>query len=502
DRLERAAASGFLLAEDLEKEGRWAEAAEAHARVFREYRATGTARDALLREAACRARFDAPEKVLALADSAAARGEGSEEVRAALTAAAAEAARARRDPLAARLHEAAYRVLPRVENLLGAGAAFERAGENEAARNALEMAAVTGAGTPPASEALYRLGLLYEKEGGSGKAAEAFDRAGEEGGGERTVELLSRAGNAWLSAGDAKRAADRLARAVEAFESGEAGGAAEEAHAAKAYIGLSRAKESAWGEEVGRWRRGGSGKKAGLLLEERIGLYRSAIALRFEGTTETAAREAGEILERYGRTALLREWEAGRIPAVSLVESSFGDAAILFLSAGEEGRRRLGLYADLADTLIEAGEGDRRASPPPPPAGIDDPDAYAERLGAALKAIERADEKWGVAAELLIRQEAVEGENARSTARTALALRAAESLEEGAELLRRAPEPTDLAGEDLALYRSLVEEKALAFEARAASWLLSLPGAAPEVVSADVSCRTGGDPRSEEGGIP
>jgi len=497
DRLERAAASAFLAAGDLEAEGDAAGAADGYARVVRAYRSTAVAADALLRETACRALFDEREKVLALADTAAVQGAGREETRAGLAAAAQGAARAGRDSLAARLYERAVRVLPRAEDLLGAGEAFERAGEREAARASLEQAAAVGAGTPLAAEALYRLGLVYAGDGENGRAAQAFDRAREEGE-DRPIELLARAGSAWLAAGDEARAADRLSRAVRASESEGASGQEEEAHAARAFIDYSRVKEKTWTEEVARWRRGGSGEKAGRLLEERIDLYRRAIALRFEGTTETAAREAAEVFEVYGRTALLREIEAGRAASASLAEPFYADAAVLFRSAGEEGRR-LSLYASLADTLIRRADEDARAAALPLAGLPADPEARAEAIGAALQAIERCDEKWSVAADLLRRQESIEGPHTRSANRAALALRASASLEEGAALLREAPEPGDLAGEDLVLYRGLVEEKARAFEARAAEWLLSLPDASPEVVPADLSLRGGEEAGRREG---
>jgi hypothetical protein len=55
------------------------------------------------------------------------------------------------------------------------------------------------------------------------------------------------------------------------------------------------------------------------------------------------------------------------------------------------------------------------------------------------------------------------------------------SAEEGARLLRASPEPAGLAGKDLDLYRSLVEEKALAFEEKAAAWYRALPEADPDL---------------------
>ncbi|RPJ42797.1 MAG: hypothetical protein EHM19_09880, partial [Candidatus Latescibacterota bacterium] len=239
-RLERAAASAFLIAGDAVAAGRPEEAAEQYARVFRDYRGTSVGSDALLGEIACRAAFDAEERVVPLADTAAVLLAGSERANAALGEAAEAAARADRLLLAARLHDAAHRTLPRAESLLGAGAAYEAAGANDTALARYESAAALAAGTPLASEAFARLGGCLDADGGDARAALAFDRALETGDGSREVEFLSRAGACYLETSDLKKAKERFARAVEKARSGAAPTPAEELYGAKALLGMAR----------------------------------------------------------------------------------------------------------------------------------------------------------------------------------------------------------------------------------------------------------------------
>ncbi|MFH1279311.1 MAG: hypothetical protein ABIK65_13135 [Candidatus Eisenbacteria bacterium] len=395
ERLERAAASALLIAAEREEQGLWAAAAEAYHRVTVEYPGSAAAGDGLLGEAACRIRFGTDGTMLALADRIAAELAGQEEARETLRRCAAEAAGEERHGLAAGLLGRAFLVAGEASDLGDAGGAWEMAGNPEGAALAYAEMEAAANGSDGAPEAAERLGRVLARLGRHEDAAAAFDRSRSGRPDDHEVALL--AADAWLAAGEEEKAEERYRAAAERAEAKGADDLAE----AKARLGLARILRRRFDEAVPAWRAGGNPERAGSLMEEAIGAYRSAIALRFEGITEEAAREASVLLERYGRAAFLREWDRGRVAEASVVDPWFADAAALAAAAGEPVPP---LYADLADTLARRAD-DRVREVGLPPDAFDDFEKGSDLLARYLAALEGAEVTAEVAAALLEKEE-------------------------------------------------------------------------------------------------
>ena len=493
ERIEGAAASAFLVASELEKKERFAAAAARFDRVFREYGGSETGRNALLREIVCLARCDVGLAVhddgpgiLSLADSAAVLFAGREGGREALRSAAAAASREDRDALAAELMVRSHAILHDPSDLLDAGVAWERADRESDAVACYERATASEYEDSLRAEAFYRLGSLCERRGEYAAAAAAFDGAAV--GDRRMLEIRVRSGLAWLEAGDPAKGEDRLKKAITRFDQVASPDEEEELLDARASLGLVRSGGGEWERVVVAWRTGGTaaGEKASSLLGDRLALCRRVIEYRFEDITEEAALLAARTLDRFGRTAFLREWEAGRTPEAAVVDPSFREASDLYLASGERGGE-IALYENLADSLIVLCM--RRINETPaPPESWESFDPASAALASWLDAVRRTEEGWRITFDLLERERSSEEARKRTgEKRTTLALAAGQVLEESAERIRRSPAPPGLEGEDLVLYRSLLDERARQFDALAEEWYLDLPGASPAVAGPRIS---------------
>lgn len=494
ERLERAAASALLLAAEREEEGLWAAAAEAYRRVAVEYPGTEAAGDGLLGEASCRIRFGTDETMIALADRITEELGHRADAGETLRRCAAEAAREERHALAAGLLERAFLAGGKIADLRDAGAARELAGDREGA--AVAYAKMEGAANGPeeAPEAAERLGRVLADIGRHRDAADAFDRARSGRPDDHGLAVL--AAGAWLAAGDEGSAETRYRAAAEVAERT----GADDLDAAKAHLGLARILGRRFDEAVPSWRSGGDPKRPGGLMEGAVNAYRSAVALRFEGITEEAAREASLLLEKYGRTAFLREWDRGRVAEASLVDPWFADAAALAGVAGEAVRA---FYADLADTLALRAEMRVRGAALPPDLW-DDFERGSDLLAGYLAAIDGAGATAEVAAALFVKEADSGGRDAGAARgkEIDLLLVTAERFETGADEIRRSPLPPGLTGEEEAAYVRLLDEKAREFEERARRWIAAASVAAGRTESPRVSRRGGDGGAPPEGDTP
>lgn len=501
-RLERAAASAYLRADALRSSGCLRDAADSFARIFRKYRKSTTAGDALLGNMVCLAGLGEEGGLHAQADSASRLLAGNDGAAGTLREYAASASRSFPN-CSAVLYRTAHSIAPETGDLLKAGFLFEK---SDSKSDALACYIEQASGKTDRSEtvrASFRAGILLAGMGRHLHAAESFEK---NGGGAvdpdtNRIEALVRAGSCRLQTDDPERAAECYSLAIRAASERDALPAREELFLARAHIGAAGLALPSFRKEASRWRGGEKGRKASDKLKTVAGHYRASIALGFEETNREAAKELASALEFYGRIAFLREWERGNIPAIDILEPFYQEASALFASLPKKSRTPRFLYTDLADTLILMGIHEIDSSPPPESfeAG-DDFDRYSRLVATRLRAIDSADRKWRSARLLsdMRTEGTVRAGTDTETARIALPVLAGTAIEEGAEFLRNTASPPGLSDDEEIAYRAAVEERSRALESRAAEWYRTLPGSDPGLAPPRISVLTTGSAPTEE----
>ncbi len=485
ENMDRAAASAFLAANGMEDGGRWLEAAHAYRTIFENYPDSDVRLDALPRQMACLVRAGRYQHGLAVAESVVVYLAGRDEPAAEIRACALEAEQNGDGNAAARFLTASHSLTNLPRDLLEASRAFSRAGDPSRAKQGFEDVSRLHEGSGEAGSALFHLAELHESESSYGEAAAAFERCAG-------LSTVPQAGSTelWVRAGENRQLENQLEVAIRNYGNGleaydqtvsmdRVGATPTEREAfpaARAHFALARNNRVSLDSSLANWRSGQGSSGPARLMQETVKHYRAGISLHFEKITAPAARELAHLLEAYGRAAFLREWDRGRVPDIDLLEPYYSDALALRETFTDPTRDVVPLYEELADSLMQmASSALDHASLP---ARTDEPDeawfeVHSDALVDWISALNLAEDRWQAAAELLGRQGESEGSAAYILNRrlSDLAIKAAGWNQRGAAELRQAPAPPGLSEEELAFYRSLLEEKATPFEERGLRWM-------------------------------